>query len=215
MKSQTTIAIAKIAIAGVITYNVILTVLIFIKSDLDPYWHTISEYAFGSFGWLMTVAFLCSALAYASILVAIKSEIKGVVGHVGLAILFICAVATIGVGLFKTDPLTTPQNQISTPGMIHMISGGAALFLLPFAAMLINLSLAFRNKNWQSSRKLVLFTAGVPMLGLAGFIAHYVIHVAPLGENAYGPGVPIGYPPRALFLTYMIWLITLAIQTQK
>ena len=55
-------------------------------------------------------------------------------------------------------------------------------------------------------------TAGLPLLGLAGFLVHLAIFVTPLSDNAYGPGVPLGWPPRLLLLSYMVWLITLAWQ---
>lgn len=83
--------------------------------------------------------------------------------------------------------------------------------LLPFAALLINLSLARKNQAWATARRALLWTAGLPLLGLVGFLVHLAIFVIPLGD-ASGPGVPIGWPPRFLFLTYMVWLITLAWQ---
>ena len=33
-----------------------------------------------------------------------------------------------------------------------------------------------------------------------------------MGEAAYGPGAPPGWPPRFLLLSYVVWLITLAAQ---
>jgi hypothetical protein len=91
------------------------------------------------------------------------------------------------------------------------ISGFSALMLLPFAALLINLSLALKNQAWGTARRVLLWTAGLPLLGLIGFLVHLTIFVIPL-EVEYGPGVPLGWPPRFLFLTYMVWLITLAWQ---
>jgi hypothetical protein len=37
----------------------------------------------------------------------------------------------------------------------------------------------------------------------------------PLGDDAYGPVVPLGWPPRFLLLSYTGWLITLAWQAIK
>ncbi len=41
---------------------------------------------------------------------------------------------------------------------------------------------------------------------------HLAIFAIPWGPGAYGPGVPVGWPARFLFLVYMVWLITLARQ---
>ena len=38
-----------------------------------------------------------------------------------------------------------------------------------------------------------------------------VLFVVPLGPGAYGPGVHVGWPPRFAFLTYAVWLVTLAL----
>jgi Protein of unknown function (DUF998) len=161
----------------------------------------------------MVVAFLISAVSYGSLFVAIKSQIRGIWGKVGLGILLICAIGTVGVGVFRTDPMPlTARNGLSTVGTLHLISGGSAMILLPFAALLINLNLARKNHARATARRALLWTAGLPLLGLISFCMHLVIFVIPLGDDAYGPGVPLGWPPRFLFLTYMVWLITLALQ---
>jgi hypothetical membrane protein len=207
---------ARLSTAAVITYQVLLITLIFIRPDLDPSWHTISEWAIGRHGWIMVLAFLISAVSYGSLFVAIKSQIQGMLGKIGLGILLICAIGTAGVGVFRTDPMPlTAQTVLSITGTLHIIFGGSALMLLPFAALLINLNLARENQAWATARRALLWTAGLPLLGLVGFVVHLAIVVMPLGDDAYGPGVPLGWPPRFLFLTYMVWLITLALQVIK
>lgn len=206
---------ARLAIGAIITYQVLLASLIFLRPDLDPYWHTISEWAIGPYGWMMSAAFLTAAIAYGALVAAIRREVKGVIGKTGLGILMICTIGLIGVGLFTTDPLDTPPGAMTTIGILHLISGASQLMLLPFAALLINLNLARRNPAFAASRRILIATAGLPLLGLAGFIIHLIVYIIPLGETAYGPGVPIGWPPRFLFLSYMVWLIVLAVAVIK
>ena len=204
---------ARLSIAAVITYQVILIALIFIRPDIDPSWHTISEWAIGPYGWIMSLAFLISAVSYGSLYVAIKSQIQGRWGKIGLAILLICTIGTVGVGVFTTDPYP-PEKTLSTIGILHIITGTSALMLLPFAALLINLNLASKNQAWVKAQRALLWTAGLPLLAFVGFVVHLSIFVIPLGDY-YGPGLQIGWPPRILFLTYMVWLITLAWQAIK
>lgn len=207
---------ARLSIAAVIAYQVLLFALIFLRPDLDPSWHTISEWAIGRHGWIMVLAFLTSALSYGALLVAIRSQARGTWGKVGLSILLICTIGTVGVGLFVTDPMPiTPQKGLTTGGAIHAVSGTAALMLLPVAALLINLSLALKNQAWAAARRALLWTAGLPLLAFAGSVLHLAMAVMPLGDDAYGPGVPLGWPPRLLLLSYMVWLITLALQAIK
>ena len=94
---------ARLSIAAIITYQLILIALIFIRPDLDPSWHTISEWAIGPYGWIMSMGFLISAVSYGSLFVAIKSQIQGIWGKIGLGILLICTIGTVGVGVFTTD----------------------------------------------------------------------------------------------------------------
>ena len=134
------LAAARLSIAAVITYQVLLVALIFIRPDLDPSWHTISEWAIGSHGWIMSMAFLISAMSYAALFVMLKSQIRGILGRIGLGILLICVIGTVGVGVFTTDPYP-PEKTLSTHGILHITFGTSALMLLPFAALLIRLSL--------------------------------------------------------------------------
>lgn len=213
-KATTDISLAGawLAIAAIAAYHLLLTALIFIRPDLDPYWHTISEYAIGPYGWIMWIAFSTAAVSYGSLAVAIRSQLSGVFGKLGLGILIICTVGLFGVGLFATDPLDTRPESMTTPGILHLVSGASQLVLLPFAALLINLNLTRRNQEWKTARLPLRLTAALPLIGLIGFIVHFTVYLAPLGENAYGPDVPIGWPPRLLFFSYMVWLITLAWQ---
>jgi hypothetical protein len=105
-------------------------------------------------------------------------------------------------------PLHSP---LSTGGTLHVIFGTGQLVLLPFAALLINLSLA-RNEAWRSARRVLLWTAGLPLFGFVSFAVYSAIFVFPLGPDAYGPGVNIGWPPRFTFLTYMLWVVILGWQ---
>jgi hypothetical protein len=47
---------------------------------------------------------------------------------------------------------------------------------------------------------------------LLSFAVYSAIFVFPLGPDAYGPGVNIGWPPRFTFLTYMLWVVILGWQ---
>lgn len=204
---------ARLSIAAVIAYQALLIALIFIRPDLDPSWHTISEWAIGRHGWIMSLAFLVSASGYGFLFWAIKSQMPNLWGKIGLGILFICFIGTVGVGVFTTDPYP-PEKTLSPHGIAHIISGTSAMLLLPVAALLINLSLARKSEAWSRVRRPLLLTAGLPLLAFVGFAVHLSIFVMPMGDY-YGPGLQIGYPPRILFLTYGIWLIILAWQAIK
>lgn len=206
---------AAIAIAGIITYHTLLFVLIGLRPDLDPYWHTISEWAIGPWGWMMTSAFIIAGLSYGALFFAVAPEVRGWWGYLGLFIFGLCSLGLIGVGAFTMDPMTTPPDQLTARGVLHILFGMTQLMLLPFAALILSLNLALKNEEWAGHKKALLSVAILPLAGFAGFIVHLNLYVIPLGDNAYGPDVPIGWPPRLLFLTYALWLITIALGTIK
>ena len=158
----------------------------------------------------MSLAFLISAVSYASLFVMLRSQVHGISGRIGLGTLVICVAGAAGVGVFTTDPM--PMHfPLSTRGMLHVIFGTSQLVLLPFAALFINLNLSGRA-YWRPARCLLLWTAGLPLFGFLGFAVYSAVFVFPLGPDAYGPGVNIGWPPRFAFLTYMLWVLILGWQ---
>lgn len=204
------VSAAWFAMLAIVAYQVLLIALIFLRPDLAVSWHTISEWAIGPYGWMMSGAFFISAVSYGALLSTLRSQAHGISGRTGLGILLICLIGAIGVGVFTTDPM--PMHlPLSSHGTLHVIFGTAQLVLLPFAALLINISLS-RNETWRAARQLLLWTAGLPLLGFLGFVVYSAAFVFPLGPNAYGPGVNIGWPPRFAFLTYMLWVVALSWQ---
>ena len=156
MNPKISVIAARLAISLIITYQLILIALIFIRPDLDPSWHTISEWGIGRHGWIMSVAFIISALSYAALWTMLKSQIRGLTGKIGITLLFICVIGTIGVGIFTTDPY--PPDFTITRTLLHTICGGSAMFLLPFSALAININLALKNKAWLPARNSAIFT---------------------------------------------------------
>ena len=59
-KTNRTAVAAWLAFASAGMFVVLLLLLHVVKSDLDPSWHFISEYAIGKHGWIMQAAFLVS-----------------------------------------------------------------------------------------------------------------------------------------------------------
>ena len=107
---------ARLAIAAIVTYQVLLIALIRIRPDLDPAWHTISEWAIGPHGWIMSAAFLISAASYAALFVMLESQLQGTMGRIGLGILLICVIGATGVGLFTNGTLLTKSPGRLTSG---------------------------------------------------------------------------------------------------
>jgi hypothetical protein len=187
----------RLAGAAIIAYQVLLAAAVLIRPEIDPTRHPISEYAIGRLGWITVLAFMLAATAYTLLLAAVRPVVRS---RPGLLLLGICALGTAGVGVLVADPVATPWPAMTATGRLHVVCGLSALTLLPFAALLINRDLA---RRFPESARVLRWTGRLP---LTGFVLHAVL-------AAVIP--PEGWPPRLLFLTYAIWLLTLTRVTAR
>lgn len=202
---------AQLALVSTVAFVVLLAILHVVKSDLDPSWRVISEYAIGSNGWMMVAAFLALAAACVGLFAALKSQIRNIYGRIGLALLLITAVGMAMAGVFVTDPITASADDATTAGMLHEI--GAFLDLTPFAAILVSLSLIRKNPAWAKAKKALKWTMFLPLVGLVVFIGATAAEMPKDGIST--PDVLIGWPNRFLILTYCVWFATVAWQAIK
>lgn len=202
---------AWLTIGTAVTYQALLALLIFLRPDLDPSWHSVSEWAVGPHGWVMSGTFLVCSISYFSLFARLRTQLRSRMGKIGLALLLICAAGVAGAGIFTTDamPFRPP---LSTRGTLHVVSGTAQLVLFPMAALLISLGLTWTQGKWAAARAVLLWTACLPLFGFLCFAVYTGLFVVPLGPHAYGPGVNIGWPPRLAFITYTLWTVLAAWQ---
>lgn len=210
MKNGNSVTAAKISLWSAVISFVLLVVLHFLKPELEPSWRVISEYAIGNFGFLMVLSFLALSVSCFSLLWAIKSQVMGVWGKIGLFLLFVTAVGMAMAGIFVTDPLTAGADARTDAGRLHEI--GAMLDVLPLAALLIAFGLA-KNAAWKAKKQVLIWTAILTFVGLFTFIGATATMLP--SDGKFGPEVMIGWPNRFLIVTYYIWLITVSTQVVK
>jgi Protein of unknown function (DUF998) len=199
---------AQLSMATAITFLVLLAALHFIKPELDPSWRVISEYEIGDYGWMMRLAFFLLAVSCIALIPAIQLQVAGFWGKLGLGLLLLSAVGMVIAGIFTSDSMTGSR----TPtGQIHELA--AMLDSIPFAALLINLTLIHKNPAWSSARGALLWTAFLPLLGLVVFVGSVAVMFP--SDGKFGPDVLIGWPNRFFIATHVIWLITVAWQALK
>jgi hypothetical membrane protein len=197
---------AWLTIATGVAYQALLAALILFRPDLDPSWHSVSEWATGPHGWVMACTFVVCSISYFSLFALLRRQLRNRMGQIGLAILLICAAGVAGAGVFTTDPMPF-RPPLSVRGTLHVVCGTSQLVLFPFAALLISLGLA---RTRAVARKPLLWTAWLPLIAFSGFAVYTALFVVPLGPHAYGPGVNIGWPPRIAFFTYTLWTLIVA-----
>lgn len=159
---------SKMAIAAGILYVFLLLVLHIVEPEFDPTWRFISEYALGRFGFLMNACFLLYSAALICAILSIRSQIKTVVGYVGLGILIISSLGIALAGIFNTDPITTEASRISFSGSMHYT--GASVDFSPVGFLLLAFAPG-RNKTWRPIRTPLLITSVISILLTIAFMA--------------------------------------------
>ncbi|HEX4205078.1 MAG TPA: DUF998 domain-containing protein [Ktedonobacteraceae bacterium] len=197
---------AWLSIASGALFLLLLLSLHVLEPEFDPTWRFISEYALGPFGWMMHLAFLLLATSLVSAGVALFSQVRGVVGYIGLAILGIGAIGIFIAAIFTTDPIATPQEAMTLSGNMHVF--GASLDYTPVAALLLSFVLA-RHPAWRPIRMRLFLTAGITLGAMVAFIL-LLPH-----DGKFGPGVLAGLFGRFLVVSYLGWLLTVGFRTLK
>jgi hypothetical protein len=200
---------ARLSFAAAAAFVVLLAALHFIKPELDPSWHFISEYAIGNHGWIMVLAFLSLALSFVSLFVAIRSQLRTIVGRIGLALLLVSALGLTIAAIFTTDPITVSEDAVTTEGTLHNL-GGTLGIAMPFAAALIGWKLS-RNPAWTSAKRPILWATGLALVAFVGSFVSLGVMVSQSGGK-FGPDVPVGWPNRVEIVAYSVWLMVVAWQ---
>lgn len=197
----------KIAYVSGWLFIVILIALHFIKSDIEPSWNFISEYQIGQFGWLMSLAFFALAISCIALSFALWKQTRWL-GKIGLLGLIASASGMIIAGICKTDPLGTPLDQVTKSGELHQL--GASLDQIPFAIILITISLIRNNDFWKGRKRLMFGLIMLVWVGLLSFIISLAVQFP--ADRVFGPNVVVGWQNRLMIVTQAVWLIIVARQ---
>ena len=197
---------AQLSIASGVLFVLLLLSLHVLEPEFDPTWRFISEYALGTFGWMMHLAFFMLATSLLSAGVALFSYVRSVVGYIGLAILGISVIGIVIAAIFTTDPIATPQEAMTLSGNMHVF--GASLDYTPVAALLLSFVLA-RHPAWRPIRLWLFLTAGLTLVAMVAFIL-LLPH-----DGKFGPGVFAGLFGRFLVVSYLGWLLTVGFHTLR
>lgn len=166
-----------------------------LRRDLSPATHFISEYAVGRYGWLMASALVILGCGTLSLSVGIAMTLgKHPVGRVGTVILGVSGIATVLIGLFRTDIDGRPA---TLAGAIH---GRAALVAISLEAIsvLVLTPVFFRSSRWR------------PFRVVSGVLAVAVV----LGITLYAV-LPHGAGERLIVYTLVLWLFLAGVRLRK
>jgi len=192
-------------------FIVILVALHFIKPEIDPSWNFISEYQTGNHGWIMSLAFFSLAMSCIFLSIALWRQARSIIGKIGLLGLMAAATGMIIAGVCKTDPLNTAPNLVTRSGELHQL--GATLDQIPFAIILVSISLLRNNPFWKERKVLLIALIVMVWIGLFTFIASLAMQFP--ADRVFGPAVAVGWQNRLMIVTQAIWLIVIADQEMR
>lgn len=95
----------------------IIGLLHFIKPELDPRTRMISEYACGSKGWTMQLAFFSMAVSCWTLAAATWTHQPAL----GPALSIVCGFGLVGAGIFVTDPVLPIERTQTFNGALHIV----------------------------------------------------------------------------------------------
>ena len=196
---------AYIAIVFAVFFLIILFLLHFLKREFDPTWRMISEYEIGHFGWMMRLAFFSWGTSVLAILITIWPSLQPISQWWFVVI----AIALLGAGIFKTNPIT--DNTPDWVNTIHALCGAIVILTFPIAVTLAVSSL-LHNQLWSASQGVLIFSTVLAWIGMIAFFASIIIsRIIDPSAGRVGPHVYLGWPNRFMVVTYIVWIITIAV----
>ena len=149
-----------------------VVLLHFLRSDYDPLENTISDYATGSYGYLMSAAFIIWGFG----IVALASGLWLSVAprpRVGSALVLIAGFAIMIAGVFTGDALTATTT--TTSGAIHDLSS-VIFFLTLIAAMFVMAKRFQGDEKWRQIRRATFWLGAASTVFLIAFILGPVVN---------------------------------------
>ena len=199
---------AYMAMISLSAFLVLLILLHVLKTDLDPTWHMVSEYAIGRYGWMMQVAFVCLAFSCISIAIAGWPQVMTTGGKIGMVLLVIAAIGLTIAAFNNTDPANTLKVDMSPHGKMHGFGFMIGVPSLTIAAVLINLSLR-NNPGWEWAKQSLFWSGQLPWISVVAMVTTLLIFL-PKNDGKFGPTVVVGLPNRLWVLACCVCLAIIA-----
>ncbi|WP_270089880.1 DUF998 domain-containing protein [Sphingobacterium sp. SYP-B4668] len=193
-------------------FILILLLLHFLNSSVNPNWQPISEYALGNFGWLMNLAFILFGVSFVFLGIAIFQKLPNISAKIGAVLLILSSIGNFIAGFFNTDPITTKPDNISTSGEVHSIAASFLGFMI-LATIFITIQFYKQNSLKPYKKPMLIMTVmlWVSELTLVGFMGYYLSET----NGMISEETPIGWYGRIVVILCAIWCYMCANNIRK
>ncbi len=183
-RSSRVTLLALITVIGIAYFIVAVGVLHFLRPDYNPVNHAVSNYAVGSFGYLMTSAFYVLALSVIALAAGLFFSIaltKASLAAILLLCLSSCGIVVMGISPGDEHALHPPA---TITGVIHWTAAAFSFLCIMIAAFLLASSFK-KDERFQRFQRpcLVLAMAMVGALLLYGMLA--LVGWVGIGQRIY------------------------------
>jgi hypothetical protein len=202
---------AHIAAGAAVATILLLAGLHILSPEFAPSWRMVSEYAFGHYGWVLSLMFLSWGISSWALAVAIWSQVKTKAGKVGLWFLVVAGIGECMASFFDVTHDTG-----------HGIAGLLGVGGFPVAALLLSVGLG-HAEAWHGVRKTLLWIANLSWISVILLVATLVLMTMQLSQANGGhlpqhapkslpPGVLglDGWANRLIVLSYCLWVFVAA-----
>jgi hypothetical protein len=207
---------AQVAAGAAVATILLLASLHVLSPEFAPSWRMVSEYAFGHYGWVLSLMFLSWGISSWAIAVAIWSQVKTKAGKVGLWFLVVAGIGEAMASIFDVTHDTG-----------HGIAGLLGVCGFPVAALLLSAGLG-HAEAWQDVRKTLLWIANLSWISVVLLVATLALmtmqlsranggHLPQHAPKSLPPGVLAldGWANRLIILSYCLWVFVAAWQAIK
>ena len=182
-----------------------LLALHFLSPELDPSWHMVSEYAYGSHGGVLSAFFFCWGLASITSSVALFPLGTRWWHSLGAVLVLLSGVGAIAGGLFDVrHPLHGLAFALGVPTLpigALLLSGHVAKYAPTFrTALRISAHITWLSIIAMGAA-MALFISSLQAAGAFHPESHQVLEALPAGVTSI-----VGYANRFLVLAYLTWL---------
>jgi hypothetical protein len=187
-----------------------------LSPEFDPSWRMVSEYAFGHYGWVLSLMFLSWGISSWALALAIWSQVKTKGGKVGLWLLVVAGVGEAMASVFDVTHDTG-----------HGIAGLLGVVGFPIAALLLSIGLG-HSEIWRGAGKTLFWIANLSWISVVLLVATSALMTMQFAHANGGhlpqhapKSLPLGvlgldgWANRLIVLFNCLWVIVAAWQAIK
>lgn len=189
----------------------LLAALHVLSPEFSPSWRVISEYAFGHYGWVLSLMFLSSSIGTWAVAAAIWPQVHSRPGRFGLWFLLISGTGSAMASVFDV-----------THEIGHGVAGLLGVLGFPIAALLLSVNLG-RLETWRPARRTLLWLANLSWISVVLLVLTLAImtmqmarlnggHLPQHAPKSLPPGVLAldGWADRLIVLSDWAWVLVAA-----